>query len=772
MRESFWKKVSYIFALLPIAAIFGLTVYMANIEIKDLDLWLHLATGRFITLHNFIPKVDILSFTIAGHHWVNHEWFFQVVMYNVYNLFGVQGLHNMQVGVVLVTMLMLLFLGFNKEKLFTTSFTLFLVSFIYSQRFTLRPDIFSLLFFTIYIFVLALHIDKRWSIYVLVITQIFWSNMHGFFFFGPLFVTIGLISEFIKRHVPLPCQWNEAGRLSDEEYTRLRRILIFVILACLVNPHFVKGALYPLGIFFSISGDHSVFFKYIQELQRPILSISDFFNFDRYGQFKLLIFLSFVSFVFNRRRIDISALFFWLVFLIFSLSAARNMSYFAFAAYLVIITNTLSFSYKDLIPIRFTAKKFYYLTAAVLHLLFFILILSFAEGVATRSYFDFDTFEYKSEYRGVSKRNFAYKAVDFLVDNEIEGNFFNDFNSGAYLLGRTHPRIKVFIDGRTEAYGSEFFIEYKKIIDGDVALLKEKLKQYPITGILLNSTKQHIAPPLLKYFREQEEWKLVYFDFDAVIFLKDIDINRDVIDKFVFNFEDITVDAFDRQKLGPKRIIPYQNYYRAYTLESLDLDDAALLEAMEAVKTVPGYAEPYQLIGKIYAKRKDYLNAFEYFRIAVLLTPKDKEMRFNLALAYYDLENYKGAIEQYKTIIELWPQEMKGYFLLARSYAQDDNIDKSYKILASVIKSNPGAIVDVINIGEVFEATGNLEAAKKIFDLAASVGTHQDLIHKKYGLLHKAQGDLEQARISFERALLSSPNNEEILNLLDELKNK
>ena len=26
------------------------------------------------------------------------------------------------------------------------------------------------------------------------------------------------------------------------------------------------------------------------------------------------------------------------------------------------------------------------------------------------------------------------------------GNFFNDFNSGAYLVGRAFPKIKVFID--------------------------------------------------------------------------------------------------------------------------------------------------------------------------------------------------------------------------------------------------------------------------------------------------------------------------------------
>jgi hypothetical protein len=68
-------------------------------------------------------------------------------------------------------------------------------------------------------------------------------------------------------------------------------------------------------------------------------------------------------------------------------------------------------------------------------------------------YYDFDKFERKMEYGGVSLRNYPYKAADFLVANKIKGNFFNDFNSGAYLLGRASPDIKVFIDGRTEVYG-------------------------------------------------------------------------------------------------------------------------------------------------------------------------------------------------------------------------------------------------------------------------------------------------------------------------------
>jgi hypothetical protein len=221
MSERIWKKLSYYTALIPIGAIFGLLVYSAQVEIKDLDLWLHLAMGKFITLHRYVPDVDVLSHTIAGKPWVNHEWLFQVIVYNIHSVFGTDGLIKMQIVLVTLTLGLLFILGFNKEKIMTTNFILLLVVLVFQHRFTIRPDLYSLLFFTIYIFVLSLHIDKRWAIGALVVIQVLWSNMHGFFFFGPLFVLIGIVSESMKRYVPLPYEWNRSGRLTNEEFKRL-----------------------------------------------------------------------------------------------------------------------------------------------------------------------------------------------------------------------------------------------------------------------------------------------------------------------------------------------------------------------------------------------------------------------------------------------------------------------------------------------------------------------------------------------------------------------
>ncbi|MBN1869480.1 MAG: tetratricopeptide repeat protein [Candidatus Omnitrophica bacterium] len=769
MTDHFWKKANHLFGFLPLAAIFALLVVSANVEIKDLDLWLHLAMGRFITLHRTVPSVDVLSCSIAGAPWVNHEWLFQVMVYNIFHLWGASGLIMMQVVVVSLTMLLLLCIGYDKNRQLLTTIILFLVYMIYQQRFTIRPDLFSLLFFTVYIFVLSLHIDKKWSLPVLFFTQVLWSNTHGFFFFGPLFVLIGIVSEWMRRNVYLPYEWNESGRLNDDEYHRIKKIFIYVVVACLFNPLLAVGAWYPISVFFSLSGENKIFFEVIQELRQSITP-QTLFDQSQYGYYKLMIVISFISFIFNRRRIDVSALLFWLVFLVFSLKAVRNTPFFAFAAYLVFITNIVNINADDIIPIRFTQKKFQYLTAMIVKILFLLWVFGFYQEISLRSYYDFDRYELKSEYGGISQSSYPDKAVDFLVVHQVKGNFFNDFNSGAYLLGRTHPDIKVFIDGRTEVYGGTFFQMYKKIWeDGDVELFEKIVKRYKITGALLNSSRQMIPEKILSYLFQHEDWRLVYFDYDAVIFLKNNPMNKPLIDQFEIDLARWKAPEIDLYKFGTLRVKPYRPYYRAYTLESLGFDDAALEELDQAIRVDPFYADAFDLAGKIYAKRKEYRKAFEHFRIAVTASPRTKKMRFNLALSYFDLGEYEGAVKQYKTISKMWPNDPKGHFLLTKSRIMNGQYAEAIMALKQAHQLSPQDVKDPLELGDMMFEQKAYKEAKEAYFIALKTNKEQEVIYKKLGFVSLSMGDKQQAKQEFEKALAVTPDNEEIKSVLKDL---
>ncbi len=753
MSERFWKNLSYLAGLFSLVAVFALLVFAANIEIKDLDLWLHIGMGRYIVTHGFtVPSVDVLSCTIAGKPWVNHEWLFQIIVYYIHQMWGPDGLIMMQVIVVTLTMTILLLLGYSNRNQFGSVLMLLLVTIIYQGRFTIRPDLYSLLFFASYIFILSQYIHRKWSMYALIFIQLLWSNVHGFFFFGPLFVLIGIAAEWIKRHVPLPYEWNSVARLTDDEYRRMRWIFVFVVLACLFNPLTFQGAWYPISVFFQISVESKIFFEKIIELKRPI-SWDTLFSID-YSFYKLIILLSFVSFYFNRRKLDIGVFIFWLIFLLFSLAAIRNLIFFAFAAYLAYATNALGISIPKILPFRIKDRKFMHMCSIVLKGFLTMWIMQYGLEISLNGYFDFQKYQRKSEYGGVSLRTFPDQAADFLVENNIKGNFFNDFNSGAYLVGRCSPNIKVFIDGRTEVYGPAFFKEYQKVFSkgGDKELAKV-IDKYHLTGVLMNFVHSQAMTELLRYLYNHKDWALVYFDYDAMVFLKDIPENRTIIDRFRIDLNHWQAKELDLFRIGSQKVSPYPNINRAYALEGLGFDDQALAEVEAALKVSPNYSEPYKLRGKIYGKKKDFLKAFENFRIAVTFTTEDQNLRMNMALACFDLKKYKYAAEMYQKIIDRWPGDPAPHFYLAKTLIKQQLYEKALRSIQNGIKLDPTPVEDILKLGDLIFEDKQYKMAQVVYGLMKDTKNEKDQkrVHHKMGLVYQALGDEKKAQEEFEK---------------------
>ncbi len=730
MSDLFWKRLNHLAGFAAIGVLFGVIVLTAHLEIRDFDLWLHIGVGQFIVQNGYVPAQDILSYTIAGTPWVNHEWLFQVLAFSVFHSWGAEGLIRMQVVVVWVTLMLLLFLGYNRERQFFTVFTLLLVLLVYQTRFTIRPDIFSLLFFTIYIYLLSLHIDKKWAPFAFVVTQVLWTNMHGFFFFGPLFVLIALIGEWLRRHVRLPYAWNTTGRLTNEEYRRLKVILAAVILACLANPMTFQGAIYPLTVMFQLPQDSKIFFEYIMELQRPV-EWGNLFSLNRFPFYKLLILLSAYSFVLNRRKVDVGGFLFWLVFLLFSLAALRNIVFFAFAAYLVIMTNVLTIDFRRIVPIRFLHKNFQHITETFLKIFLTLWMVAFGVDRSSGGYFDYDRFENKSLMEGISTTNYPKGAADFLVAHNIKGHIFNDFNSGAYLVGRCFPNIKVFIDGRTEVYGPNFFKNYLRIWEKqDIAFFDQVAEDYGMTLAFLNSTGEAIPPTLLRHLYTHEDWALIYFDHDGMIFAKRIPENKDLIKRLGMDLAQWPGKEMDLFRLGIGRVEPYPFVRRAFTLSALGLDDTALQQAREALKIDPGSIEAHKISGEIYGRQNDHQKAFKHFRIAAM-SAANTENRLNLAQAYFNLKEYKGAIRQYETILSMEPKNIRIHFLLARAYALYEEYDKSLETIRAAYKLGPRATVDILAIAEIFEKGKKHEGAAEIYELALTVDPENAEIKKR-----------------------------------------
>lgn len=730
MIENLLKKINQIIGYVTLGIMFGLLGLLANIEIKDLDLWLHVGMGEFIAATKTVPAVDVISCTVAGKPWINHEWLFQLIVYHFYNLGGMDALIALQTVIVFITFALFMFLIYRKEKTWLAVVPLYWLLYVYQDRFTMRPDLFSLLFLVLYLHILFRFVSARWALAVVFVVQALWTNIHGFFIWGPFLVVLVWAGEWAKRRWKLPLGMSQTGKFKEKDHQQLKFFFGVSVLACLINPYGVKGLLYPLKVFFDFFGESQIFFDKILELSRP-LSWGTLFSFGSYPFYKILIFASLLSFILNPRKVNISLVILWTVFLAFSATAIRNMVYFGFIAAFVIVENCTHLSWKDILPKTTSPGWFKLALAVILQFAVASQMLDYGEKVSYNGYFDFDTYERKSEFGGVSQRNFPHKAVDFLQANNIRGKFFNDFNSGAYLAGFRFPSIKVFIDGRTEMYGSQFFEQHDLAWRGDEKIFKELTGKYQLTGAFLGTVYAPAPMRLVAHLFQSEDWVLVYFDYDALIFLRKIPANKEMITLYKIDPSKLPILKNDLSRIRLRNVEPYRNISRAHSFYSMGLYDQALAESYEALRVMPNNMEAHKIIGQAFNRKGDQQKAFENLRAAKLLAPGDLEVRYHLALTFEALGDFGQAAEQAKFVLSSDLDNAYALVLLARIYAKT----KVYSALGEMIPAlgRVGRLHsdDLAGIGDILAQDRQYRLAVQIFEKSLAISPDDVKVKEK-----------------------------------------
>ncbi len=621
-------------------SVFCLIFALAHRAIFDLDIWLHLKTGEFILQNKIIPGKDIFSFTLNAKPWLDHEWLFQAISYLIYNKWQAEALISFQCYIIILSFLVLFLMGRKKIKSYMAAGVfLFMAAYACVSRFNIRPDIISMLFFSLFLYLLRFHIDKK-IIWLLVPIQVFWVNFHGYFFLGPAVILLFILAESLRRKCKfLPWQWKEEFALDGAVYKRLKIVFFFVVLMCIFNPRGWEGAFYPFGVFKEIiSGRNQVFFKYIQEL-RPTFQANNYLG----NIYYLLILFCLSLMLVNFKKLKLIELFLVIFFFLFALTV-RNVAFFAFVGYLVIISymgqTIRRVSAKVKLEIR-SGQALHFLIKSGLAIFFIAWIWLRINAIVHDGYYDFAKNKFISLISGVDERRYPKGAVDFVLSNNINANLFNDLNSGAYLIGRAYPKRRVFIDGRTELYGLEFFRQYQDMMQAKAQAFESITNKYNITAILLSLASDSL-PEIISYLYKNPQWKLVFFDDSGLVFLKNTPSNKDLIEKHGVDFNKYRVASADLKTLGLRRIYPAPYIKRASLFNLLQQNELVIAECKEALRIMPNCARAYHLLGKVYLRKGLYKEALENLRLAVLFMPRNVEAQVDLGACLRFLLQFNG----------------------------------------------------------------------------------------------------------------------------------
>ncbi len=479
----------------------GLGPRMMNV---DGDLGRHLTIGRYILDQGKVPLQDLFSHTLTGQAVTPHEWLAQVLFALADRWMGLDGV------VVLSAMLIALtfWLVFRRARQASQGLLFPVLAVVLSMaasslHWLTRPHLFTFLMLALWIGVIEdLRNGRLMRWWLLPLLMLAWANLHGAFIAG--FVTWGVYGAGLAFDAALR-RFPRGEGLHGHFW---RYYLLgggLSLLATLANPS-------GLGLWGTSLGyvGNRYLVSHTAEYLPP--------NFHDSSTWPFLLFagLLLVAVGLRSRRADAGQLFVAAAWLVMGLYSVRNVPLFAIAAAPLLAGSLQDWLHANQHPEKRLAKVFNLdqrLLAIDLSLrgpVWPLLCL----GLALSAFSAGARLDFARQGNAFDARVFPVAAADWLAKNPQEGDMFNYFPWGGYLLYRFWPERAVFIDGQTDFYGEAFTRQYEQVITQSPGW-QDVLDQYQVAWAIL--------PPgesLAQQLQEDPAWRRVYADETAAIFAR------------------------------------------------------------------------------------------------------------------------------------------------------------------------------------------------------------------------------------------------------------
>lgn len=160
------------------------------------------------------------------------------------------------------------------------------------------------------------------------------------------------------------------------------------------------------------------------------------------------------------------------------------------------------------------------------------------------------------------------------------------------------------------------------------------------------------------------------------------------------------------------------------TLAMLYTDEGDTAHALKVLSSIPDSARSaklYSALGAAYEQRKDYKNAIDAYKHAIVLDRDNLDAIRGLAENEMNDGQFEAALEQYKVIADSNPEDAQTYVRMADIYRRQGKYDQALENLKRAETLVPDTMDVPYSIAAVYQAQGRYDEAAKIL---------QDLIKK------------------------------------------
>jgi len=488
---------------LPRVALLLLFVLLACLALRQVsggDVGFHLEAGEYVLDGNGWPADDPFTYTVADHPYVDTSWGYQVVLASLQRTFGAPGMVLFHTALVLLT-LWLVYCTIRLAPADPVVVLLLLLLGVLAgeMRYEVRPETLSYAFLAFVLYLTQRHVEGlRSPLWLLPPTFLLWVNSHSLFVLGWIALGCCVLGLWLRDRRPdrKLVGWSAAS-----------------VAIAFVNPYGWRAIAFPLTLATRFE-QANVFNQSIGEFKSPFaLGLSEQFPF--FPQLPLFSFrvlfvllaLAMIPLVLRKRWCSVLL---FVPFAYLSFKMVRNIP-------LLVVTGLPAAAW-SLSPER--VARFLRLPAAVRRQLPRVVVLCLLLVTTLLTLRVYNDAYYVANRRpdrfgvGWNELTQPVAAVEHAERTGLHGPVLNHLNFGGYLMwARSRP---VFIDGRLEVIGEEFFDEYRRIL-ADERLLEAAVSRYGIEWIVFPF---RLAPRLLGRLSQDRRWTLSHVDPLAAVFVR------------------------------------------------------------------------------------------------------------------------------------------------------------------------------------------------------------------------------------------------------------
>jgi len=473
-----------LFASLLLAALLALR------QVDSLDVGFHLRAGNHMLDGQGWPRTDPFTFTLREHDYVDTSWGYQVLIAAVERANGPAGLVLLHAALVVATFALLARtarLGPADPTLLAA--LLLLGTLACEMRFAVRPELLSYLMLAGVIHLLQRHAEgERAPLPLLPLAFLLWANCHSLFVLGWAALGCFLVGSFLR---------------SFELDRRLALWSLASLVAPLVNPYGLRGVIFPFTLLSRFDASNP-FQQEIGEFVSPFdfqaLDAQPFHPALAVWSFRVFVALGTLALIGLLRKKRFAEALLVLVFAWPSVRMLRNTP-------ILVVAALPALSAGLVWPARIARFR------TVLPVLVAVFAVLLALRVKSNAY----TIDDRREHRtglGWNESVLPVEAAEFVARAQLEGPMLNHLNFGGWLMWALDR--PVFIDGRLEVVGEEFFLEYRRALDSQEAL-QTCVERWGIRWMIFPYAT---FPRLLGRMSADSRWTLVHADPVGVVFVR------------------------------------------------------------------------------------------------------------------------------------------------------------------------------------------------------------------------------------------------------------